>query len=457
MSDNPLRSLPSIDRLINHLSAAMLIQQYSRSLTLDALRQSLDETRQQLLSGALKSAPSDSTLIDSTRATLETWLTPTLRPVINATGVIVHTNLGRAPLSDAAIDAIRAAASGYTTLEYDLESGKRGSRSVHAEALLQRITGAEAALVVNNNAAAVLLALTALAPNQSVIISRSQLVEIGGGFRMPDVMSQSGAVMREVGTTNRTHLADYQRAIDSTTAALLRVHRSNFAIIGFTTEPTLSELAELAHQHNLLLIDDLGSGALIDTAQFGLAPEPTIQASLDAPADLIMFSGDKLLGGPQCGILIGTSTVIDRLRHHPLTRALRPDKLCLAALSATLMHYLKGEALKCIPIWQMISQPLSAIEAQANDWSTQLTQSGLDCTVIDGQSAIGGGSLPTETLPTKLLAIRTPNPDATAARLRRADPPVIARIESDYLLIDPRTVLPRQHEDLLTTLKIVNS
>jgi L-seryl-tRNA(Ser) seleniumtransferase len=459
MSDNPLRALPSVDRLLNHLSTSLLVDQYGRTLTVEALRAALDEARQQILAGK-PDAPSDALLIDHARAVIEEWLAPTLRPVINATGIIIHTNLGRAPLSDAAIEAVRAAAGGYSTLEYDLASGKRGSRSLHAEVLLQRITGAEAALVVNNNASAVLLALTALAgpasdfpQGRGVIVSRGQLVEIGGGFRMPDVMAHSGARLVEVGTTNRTHLPDYEHAIAHDTGVILRVHRSNFAIVGFTTEPAIEELTVLAKQHNLISVDDVGSGALLNTADFSLAPEPMVQASLQAGVDLVMFSGDKLLGGPQAGILVGSAEVIDRLKRHPLTRALRPDKLCLAALSATLTHYLKGEVLKCIPIWRMISAPLSELEARAQRWCALLIEAGLSCEIVAGRSAVGGGSLPGEMLPTMLLAITVASADTAAAHLRTADPPVIARIESDRLLLDPRTVLDREEADLLKALE----
>src|SRR5574341_469859 len=395
MVDNPLRHLPSVDRLLGHLSASMLIQNYGHSLTVEAVRQVLDDARSKLRGGAPE-IPSDALLIDSARQTLEGWLAPTLRHVINATGVIIHTNLGRAPLSDSAIEAIHAISGGYRTLEYDLEGGSRGSRSVHAETLLQRITGAEAALVVNNNAASVLLALTALAgpsphhpAGRGVIVSRGQLIEIGGGFRMPDVMQQSGARMMEVGTTNRTHLRDYENAIDEQTAMLLRVHRSNFAIVGFTTEPSLPELVQLAHVKGILVADDLGSGALHDTSQFGLAAEPTVQSSLAAGADLVMFSGDKLLGGPQAGILVGTAATITQLKSHPLMRAIRPDKLCLAGLAATLTHYLKGDSLTRIPIWRMISQPLGEVESCARRWQETLASAGCSVELIDGQSAVG--------------------------------------------------------------------
>lgn len=453
-----LRNLPSIDRLLGHLAAVRLIDSCGRPLTVEALRLVLEEARTQVLAGS-DSIPSDALLIAAAQNLLEQWLTPTLRRVINATGVIVHTNLGRAPLSDAALEAIREVGGGYSTLEFDLEQGVRGSRSLHAEALLRRITGAEAALVVNNNAAGVLLALTALAgptrdhpQGRGAIVSRGQLVEIGGGFRMPDVMSQSGARLIEVGTTNRTHLRDYEQAIDSETALILRAHRSNFAIVGFTTEPTLEELTALAHARGLLVLDDIGSGALIDTAQYGLAPEPLVQASLAGGADVVMFSGDKLLGGPQAGLLVGRAEVIDSLKRHPLTRAIRSDKLCLAALTATLTHYLKGEALQKVPVWRMISTPAATVGERTARWAAELQQAGLACEVIDGQSVVGGGSLPGESLPTKLVAIRVESPDAAAKRLREHMPPVIVRREQDRLLVDPRTVLDRDEEKLLVAL-----
>jgi L-seryl-tRNA(Ser) seleniumtransferase len=460
MSKHLLRNLPSIDRLLGLPPARRLIEQFGRPLATEALRAALDETRQQVLDGSQAAIPAAERVVEHAHGTLEAWTTPTLRRVINATGVIVHTNLGRAPLPDAALDALAEVGGGYSTLEFDLDSGTRGSRSVHAETLLKRVCGAEAALVVNNNAAAVLLTLTALAgrtrdnpDGRGVIVSRGQLVEIGGGFRMPDVMAESGARLVEVGTTNRTHLRDYEQAIDESAALILRAHRSNFDIIGFTTEPALEELASTAHQHGLLCVDDIGSGALFDTAQFGLRPEPTVQASLAAGADVVMFSGDKLLGGPQAGILVGKAEVISTLRQHPLARAIRPDKLCLAALSATLLHYLKGEALDKVPVWQMISTPVNSLDARAQRWAKALAQTGLSCEVIDGQSVVGGGSLPGETLPSRLVSIRVPSPDAAARHLRGCQPPVIVRREDDRLVADPRTVLDRDEQELLAALK----
>jgi L-seryl-tRNA(Ser) seleniumtransferase len=363
---------------------------------------------------------------------------PSLRPAINATGVIIHTNLGRAPLSRAARAAMDATSRGYSNLEFDLDSGERGSRHGHVEGLLRRATGAEAGLAVNNNAAAVLLVLSALCAGREVVISRGQLVEIGGGFRIPDVLRQSGARLVEVGTTNRTYVRDYAEAITDETSAFLRVHSSNFRVVGFTHEADAAELAALAHQRGLLLLDDIGSGALLDTAAFGLAPEPTVQASVAAGADLTMFSGDKLLGGPQAGIIAGGAALLDRVRRHPLARAVRLDKASIAALAATLLHYVRGEALREVPVWRMIAASPDELGRRAGAWAAALGAA----SVQGGRSVVGGGSLPEETLPTRLLALRPPDPTAAAAALRRATPPIIARIERDSLLLDPRTVDP---------------
>jgi L-seryl-tRNA(Ser) seleniumtransferase len=444
-----LRELPSVERLLQAATPAGLESRFGRPLTLQALHETLDEARGLIRGGG--QPPDETTLIAEASRRLEAWLAPTLRPVINATGVILHTNLGRAPLSRTATRAMLDVAAGYSTLEYDLAAGKRGSRETHAEALLRRLLDAEAALVVNNNAAAVLLALTALARRQEVVIARSQLVEIGGGFRIPDVMKESGARLVEVGTTNRTHLRDFEAALTERTALLLRAHHSNFRIIGFTTEPDLAELVALARRHALPVVDDLGSGALLDTAVFGLAHEPTVQESLRCGAALVAFSGDKLLGGPQAGILVGAKAQIDRLRRHPLARAIRPDKLCLAGLAATLTHYLRDEATREIPVWRMIAARPEDLRARASAWATTL-QTG---EVIPGQSTVGGGSLPEETLPTWLLALRASQPNRMAERLRLSPTPVIARVEEDRLVFDPRTVLPEQEEGLLAGISAV--
>jgi len=435
-----LRDLPSVDKLL--AQAGDLIAEYGRPLTTEIFREKLDQARTDFRDQA--ATPSATDLLTQARARLASLTVPSLRPVINASGVILHTNLGRAPLSRAALTQMESVARGYSNLEYDLSKGERGSRTTHAESLLTRLTGAEAALVVNNNAAALLLSLSTLAQRKGVIISRSQLVEIGGGFRVPDVMKQSGAKLVEVGTTNRTHLKDYKEAIDEKTALILRAHHSNFKIIGFATEPTLEELCVLAR--SVPVVDDLGSGALLDTATFGLGHEPMVQESLKAGAALVAFSGDKLLGGPQAGIIVGKSELIAKLKKHPLARAVRADKLCLAALSATLLHYLHDEATQEIPIWRMIALPLAEIEKRAHAWAAQL---GATASVINGESTVGGGSLPGETLPTKLVALSVKSPNLFAAQLRAADPPVIARVMEDKVVLDPRTVLVEEESLLL--------
>lgn len=439
-----LSDLPSIDALLR--ASAGLQAQYGHAQTVRALREVVETARQAALAGS--PIPDAASLVGRAAAMLARDAQPTLRPVINATGVIVHTNLGRAPLSAEALDAIRAVGGGYSTLEYDLEPGQRGKRDRHIERILRDVTGAEAGMVVNNNASGVLLALTALAAGREAIISRGQLVEIGGAFRVPDVMQQSGARMVEIGTTNRTHLGDYAAAITADSAAIVRAHASNFKVIGFTESVPLAELAALAHERGLWLLDDIGSGTLIDTTPFGLAPEPRVQDSLAAGADLVMFSGDKLLGGPQAGIIVGRADLIDRLKRHPLARAIRADKLCLAGLSATLEHYRRGEALERVPVWRMIGASPDAIRARAERWAAAV---GGD--VIPSESTVGGGSLPGETLPTWALSPRVDAPNAAAARLRAHDPPVIARVAQDRLLLDPRTVLPEQDADLLAALK----
>lgn len=427
--------------------AQALVQDYSHDLVVEALRQALDAARQTVLAG--EPAASNDELTSQATEILQQQLQPTLRAVINATGIIVHTNLGRALLSSAARTAMDQAARAYSNLEYDLNVGKRGSRYIHAEALLCRLTGAEAALVVNNNAGAVLLILSALARGREVIISRGQLVEIGGGFRIPDVMKQSGAILVEVGATNRTHLRDYEAAITDQTAMLLRAHRSNFRMSGFVTEPTLAEMTDLAHSRGLLVGDDLGSGTLLDTADYGLSHEPTIQESLTARADIVSCSGDKLLGGPQAGIILGRADLIAQLRRFSLTRALRVDKTTLAGLQATLLHYLKGEATREVPVWRMMATPLETLAARAEAWAERLAAAGLQPQVIAGRSAVGGGSLPGETLPTPLVTLLEPSPERLANVLRHADPPVVARIEHDRLILDPRTVQLEEEETLL--------
>src|SRR6266511_2044147 len=425
-----LRELPSVEQLLRASRSDHLIKKYGRPLTLDALRLTLDEIRAQFklalpqghrdavsrAEGTKPEAglPSTDVIVAQAESHLTVWTAPTLLPVINATGVILHTNLGRAPLSDATIAAMKEAAENYSTLEYDLEKGQRGSRLIHAESILQRLTGAEAAVVVNNNASAVLLVLSALANKKRVVISRTQLVEIGGGFRVPDVMKQSGAKLAEIGATNKVRLSDYQSALDEPTALVMRAHRSNFKIVGFTEEPELKEIVEVAHQANVVVVDDLGSGALLDTAKYGFAHEPTVQESLAADVDLVCFSGDKLLGGPQSGIIVGKKDLIDKLKKHPLARAVRADKTCLAGLTATLLHYLKDEAEREIPIWRMMSLTPKQVKGRAEAWRLELRQG----QVVEGESTVGGGSLPGESMPTYLLSLTVKSPDKFLKKLR---------------------------------------
>lgn len=444
-----LRNLPSIDTLLQTETAAHLIARFGRPLTLDAFRSVLTEIRTRLKTSGDVDSVSPELILAQAEFKLTTWVHSTLIPVINASGVILHTNLGRAPLSDATIRAMDAVSRGYSNLEFDLETGKRGSRLIHAESLLQKLTGAQAALIVNNNASAVLLILSALANKKRVIIARSQLVEIGGGFRVPDVMKQSGAKLVEVGTTNKVHISDYEEALAESAGLVMRAHRSNFKLIGFTEEPELKEIVKTAHQFNVPVIDDLGSGALYDTAKYGLVHEPMVGESMEAGVDIVCFSGDKLLGGPQAGIIIGKKVLIDKIKKHPLARAVRADKACLAGLSATLTHYLVDEAEREIPVVKMMSLTLKQLKGRAESWKNELGQG----EVVSGESTVGGGSLPSESLPTFLLALNVKSPDKLLKKLREQNPPIIARTENDSVLLDPRTVLPEQEGALLVGLK----
>jgi L-seryl-tRNA(Ser) seleniumtransferase len=448
---NSFQHLPSVDRVLQDEQLRRATTELGAATTTEAVRAELAERR-----SAVAAGDGDFSFEQVVAAAVErayASVRMSLRPVINATGVIIHTNLGRAPLSDATLAAMAAAGRGYSNLEYDLEAGDRGSRYDHLETLLCRVTGAEAAIAVNNNAAALLLALSALAQGHEVVISRGQLVEIGGGFRIPDVMAQSGATLVEVGTTNRTYLRDYEAAIGDTTVALMRVHTSNFRVIGFVASAELAELAQLAKQRGLLLLDDLGSGCLLDTRPYGLAPEPTPQESLSAGADLVLFSGDKLLGGPQAGIIAGRRDLIAALRRHPLARALRMDKASIAGLNATLLHYLKGEAEREVPVWRMIATPLEKLDKRARAWADAI---GPGAVVEDGQSMIGGGTLPEESLPARLLAITYGNggdPEDLARRLRLGATPIVSRVERHRLLLDPRTIDPRDDLEIVGLIK----
>ena len=449
-----LRLLPSVDELLQSPLAQALNAQFSRTLTLRALRASLAQARAAIRAGAV--CPSTDALLTTAESLLRQEQQLHLRSLINATGVIINTNLGRAPLSQEALEAVRHVSSGYSNLEYELEMGERGSRHTHVSALLRELTGAEAALVANNNAAAVLLCLSTLAQGREVVISRGQLVEIGGGFRVPDVMRQSGCQLVEVGTTNRTRLRDYEAALSEHTALLLTVHPSNFLITGFTESTSTSELCALAHERGLLVMDDLGSGCLLKSEQYGLAHEPTPQESIQAGVDVVCFSGDKLLGGPQAGIIVGKAEVIARIAKHPLMRAVRIDKMTLAALEATLRHYQRDQVETHIPIWHMISMKPERITSRANSWVSKLKARGIAAHTQRGESTIGGGSLPGETLPTTLVALSAASMpislEEMAKRLRLCPTPIITRISRDTLLLDPRTVLEEQDKEVVQAL-----
>ena len=455
-----LRQIPSVDELLLQPRLAELGQRVDRELLVEITRTVLADLRVRIAGEgtaamvALKAA----TLEDAIASMVERMLASSLGAVINATGVILHTNLGRAPLSSAAIEEIRRSAASYSNLEYDLEAGARGKRDVHVGKMLERLTGAEAAIVVNNCAAAVLLVLAALAKGGEVIVSRGELIEIGDGFRIPEIMEQSGAVLREVGTTNRTRIGDYENAINGNTRLLLRVHPSNFTITGFAEKPSMEELVALGLRAGLPLVEDLGSGCLADLSTIGIM-EPTVRQSVDAGVSIVMFSGDKLLGGPQAGIIAGKNELIGRVRRHPLFRALRVDKLTTAALAATLGAYLRGTVDE-IPTLRMIRMRVQEIKRRAENFlrelTSELTLGEVELEIRDGSSLAGGGSTPTQTLPTKLIRIASVQHSAAQLeqRLRRspAGISVVARVEEDRLILDLRTVFPEQEPLLLKSL-----
>ena len=443
-----LRSLPSVDRVLAESALGDALERWPRAHVVDAVRSEIDTARTLMVNGRdAPSAPEEfASLADRM---LRDRLQPSLRHVINASGVVIHTNLGRAPVSDAAALAMTTVAGAYSNLEYDLDSGARGSRSDHLEPLLQATTGAEAGIAVNNNAAALYLAMSGHCAGKQVIVSRGQAVEIGGGFRIPDVLRHAGAELVEVGTTNRTRPEDYAEAVTEETAAILRVHSSNFRIIGFAEEPTPTELREVADDAGILLIDDIGSGCLLDTRDFDLAYEPRPQDSIDAGADLVLFSGDKLLGGPQGGLIIGNENAVAPLRRHPLMRALRPDKAAIAGIAATLQHYLADEAVDAIPIWRMIAADAAGLKRRAERWRSALGAG----EVVPSESPIGGGSLPAETRPTFVWSLVHPHASDAARILRDRETPIIARVERDCLVLDPRTVLPDEDHAVLAALR----
>lgn len=454
MTENHLRHLPSVDRVITDKRIQELQAIYSRSLLVDLVRRHLECERLSIMAG--KPGHKFDEVVESIVSQAESLLNPSLRFVINATGVILHTNLGRAPLSKESVDAMEKIAGGFSNLEFDLENGKRGSRYVHIEKILCELTGAEAAMVVNNNAAGVLLALTTFAKRKEVIVSRGQAVEIGGGFRIPDVLRQSGARLVEVGTTNCTYAGDYEQAINERTAVLLRVHPSNFKIEGFTHYVSLEEMIDLGSKCNIPVFDDLGSGCFMDTTGFCLDPEPIVQDSISKGAGLAFFSGDKLVGGPQAGIVVGKMELINKMRKNALARAVRIDKIRLAGLATTLVHYLKGEAVNKIPVWRMVAMPLDIVEERAGRWAKAV---GRIAEVVGGESTLGGGSLPGSSIPTRLVSIsgRYGNRNRSVAydfsqMLRRNTPPLIGRISGDILFLDPRTVLPEEDDLVIEAL-----
>ena len=480
------RLIPSIDELRQRPAVRELETRFGADATLQALRTGAAALRREFATpgdgGMNAPGPTDAaTRIEEAAAVeLDRLFRASLEPVINATGVVIHTNLGRAPLAAVAIARVAEIARGYSSLEYDVGRGARGRRDVHAETLLRRLTGAEAAAVVNNNAAATLIVLAGLAAGREVVVSRGELVEIGGGFRVPDVMAQSGALLREVGTTNKTRAADYAAAISEKTALILRVHPSNFRIEGFTERPTVEELVSVGKKCNIPIVEDLGSGYLRGTAvrphsernltRLGSNPaekwkritqspvadvEPAVETSIAAGVDVCCFSGDKLLGGPQAGIIVGRTALIDPIRNHPLMRALRVDKMTYAALEATLAEYVGGRAMTTVPVQRMLQMTADEIDARAVALAVRMNRlPGWRSEVVDGVSAVGGGSAPGVELRTRLVAIAKEgsSADSLDERLRRRTPPVIARIEQDRLVLDLRTVLPDQDETLAALL-----
>ena len=456
------RVVPSIDRLRQRAGIRAIEEEYGSEATLTALRTAANELRQALRGVSTPpvktSEEAGLTIERLTISRLATDFAPSLMPTINATGVIVHTNLGRAPLTSAASQRVAEVAAGYANLEYDLATGRRGSRNVHATRLMQQITGAPAAAVVNNNAAAMLLILAALAEDRDVIVSRGELVEIGGGFRIPDIMRQSGAKLREVGTTNKTRTSDYADALSNRTAMILRVHPSNFRIEGFTERPQLADLVQLGQDHNVPVVEDLGSGRLRPGPAWGGIDEPSVLESIRAGVTVCCFSGDKLLGGPQAGIIIGQEAPLAQIGAHPLMRALRVDKMTYAALEATLLEYASGRAFSTVPVLQMLTTKVEAVGRRASAAATQLSGHSLfTADVIDGMSTIGGGGAPGSALPTKLVRLSMLDGSASLleAKLRSLRPPIVARVGDDCVLVDLRTVLPDQDRDLVDALRLL--
>ncbi|MGC8937768.1 MAG: L-seryl-tRNA(Sec) selenium transferase [Thermodesulfovibrio sp.] len=446
-----LRKIPSVDRILKNEKIKVLFKEYSYSLVREAVRKVLDSLRAKVLKDNFLEIDEDS-IIEEIKNSLNKKYS--LQPVINATGVVIHTNLGRAILPEEAIKHVVEIAQSYSNLEYDLEKGQRGKRYVHIVDAVRKIVNVESAVVVNNNAGAVFLCLNTLAKDKEVVVSRGELVEIGGSFRIPDVMAQSGAILREVGTTNKTRLSDYERAINENTALLLKVHRSNFKIIGFTEEVSVKELCELGKQRGIPVMVDLGSGCFIDLKKYGFYGEPSVQEVVDEGADIVTFSGDKLLGGAQAGFIIGKSALIERISKNPLMRALRVDKLTLAAVEATLMLYLdEKEAIEKIPTLRMILEPPEKIKRRAAKILKLFKKHGIEAMLKEDVSMPGGGSLPESGVKTYVIAIRTDKPDEFSGKLRQTQPPVIGRIKEDFVIFDARTLQEREIPLLVKAVK----
>ena len=442
---NIFRNLPSVNQLLESEPLKKLVETVNHTVVADGVRTFLDDVRQQVSDKAGDiSVPSPQEMASMIADFLQAEEVPYLRKVINGTGIILHTGLGRAPLAKQAINAVAEISQGYASVEIDLRSGGRGQRAKAVERLLCELTGAEAAVIVNNNAAATMLTLSAMAAGKEVIVSRGQLIEIGGSYRLPDVMECSGAKLREVGTTNKTHPADYENAINENTGALLKVHPSNFEVVGFTKTVSTQEMVAIAHKHDLPLIDDVGSGALIDYSQFGLMNEPVVQDSLNEGADVALFSGDKLIGGPQCGIIVGKSKWIKTILANPLMRAMRVDKMTLAALHATLLLYRDPETVMTqVPILRMLSMPIANLKMRADKIAEQIKASSAvqDCEVVEEKSMLGGGSLPTQKIPTWCVSIAANGSvDSLAEQLRKNEPAIMGRVQKDRLMLDMRTV-----------------
>jgi len=450
MNQKLLRQIPKVDELMKQPVLLSLCETVPAQTVTQAVRQALEDLRKDILAGKIEEMPSVEALCAGIAADASRQAEPSLKKVINATGIILHTNLGRACISDRAAAAARDVAMSYSTLEYNLEAGRRGTRYSHVESLLCKLTGAESALVVNNNAAAVLLILSDMAQGGQVITSRGELVEIGGSFRVPDIMEACGAELKEVGTTNKTHLWDYDRAINEKTRALMKVHTSNYRIVGFSETPTLPELAELAHSRGLPVIEDLGSGCLVDLQQFGIHGEPTVQDSVRAGVDVVSFSGDKLLGGPQAGIIVGRKAIVDKLKKHPLTRAMRVDKMTLAALEATLRSYEAGLTNE-IPTIAMLSATPAQLRAKADALCALMTAAGIAAEVVPTEGQVGGGSVPTQMLKSFAVAVQPAgvNLDQLETNLRLGSPAIVGRINHDRFLLDVRTLRESDYADIV--------